>query len=388
MDTQLNAQKIAQKISEDFHHLHENPELSYQEFKTTALIKKELEDANIRILPLDLETGVVCEIGHGNCSDSSDRIVALRCDIDALPVQEETSLPYKSKIAGVMHACGHDFHTATMLGAAFFLKEHEQEIEGRVRVIFQPAEEAPGGAKKIIDAGALDGVEAIYGIHTINDFLPGTLAIKEGATHAAVDRFKIVFKGKGTHAAHPEQGIDTLAVAAQFVTAAQTIVSRNSNPFDANLLSITHFEAGNTWNVIPETALLEGTIRTMTVDSRKLVKERLVEIGEGIARTFGVKFDITWVMGLPPMQNDRALSDFAREYARAQGFDTATPPSSLGGEDFALYEEVLPGAFVQIGSGPSLPNHNPGFTADEKALLPAARFMADLAMHYLKNFRK
>lgn len=378
----MDALSIKTKISEDFHYLHAHPELSYQEYETTALIKKELTAAGIKILPLKLETGAVAEIG------SKGRCVALRCDIDALPVQEETSLPYKSVNSGVMHACGHDFHTSVMLGAALFLKEREAELNGRVRVIFQPAEEAPGGAAEIIKSGALDGVEAIYGVHTINNFTPGTLALKEGATHAAVDRFKIVFKGKGTHAAHPELGIDTLVCASTFVTAAQTIVSRNSNPFDANLLSITRLEAGNTWNMIPEKAVLEGTIRTMTVQSRELVKRRLEEVAKNTAALFGATVELIWVFGLPPMQNDKDLTDFAREFAQKCGFKTALPPSSLGGEDFALYEEHIKGAFVQIGSGPSLPNHNPGFTADEKALYPAARFMADLAVHYLENYGK
>ncbi len=378
----MNAQEVKNRISEDFHHFHSHPELSYQEFKTTEKIKEELQSQGIEILPLDLETGCVAQLGQG------ERCLALRCDIDALPVQEETSLAYKSQIKGVMHACGHDFHTATMLGTAFLLKACEDQLKGRVRIVFQPAEEAPGGAKKILESGALNGVEAIYGIHTINDFKPGTLAIKEGATHAAVDRFSITFKGKGTHAAHPEQGIDTLVIASQFVNAAQTIVSRNSNPFDSNLLSITHFEAGNTWNVVPETAFLEGTIRTMNQACREMVKNRLVELAKGIAATFGASAEVQWIFGLPAMQNSKDLSDFARDLAKQDGFETAVPPSSLGGEDFALYEEQLPGAFVQIGTGPSLPNHNPRFTADEQALFPAAQFMAHLAKQYLAEFKK
>ncbi len=378
----MNAQEVKNRISEDFHHFHSHPELSYQEFKTTAKIKEELQSQGIEILPLDLETGCVAQLGQG------ERCVALRCDIDALPVQEETSLAYKSQIKGVMHACGHDFHTATMLGTAFLLKECENQLKGRVRIVFQPAEEAPGGAKKILESGALNGVEAIYGIHTINDFKPGTLAIKEGATHAAVDRFSITFKGKGTHAAHPEQGIDTLVIASQFVNAAQTIVSRNSNPFDSNLLSITHFEAGNTWNVVPETAFLEGLFCSMFLACSEMVNIRLVVLALGIADSFGACAEVQWSFGLPAMQNSKVLSDFARDLAKRDGFETAIPPSSLGGEDFALYEEQLPGAFVQIGTGPSLPNHNPRFTADEQALFPAAQFMAHLAKQYLAEFKK
>lgn len=373
-------EEIESRINADFEYLHENPELSYQEKNTTLKIRSELSAAGIKILPLELETGAVAEIGHG------DKAVAIRCDIDALPVQEETGLPYQSKVKGVMHACGHDFHTALILGAAMLLKERESELQGRVRCVFQPAEEAPGGARKIIDSGALEGVSAIFGVHTIPLYKPGTLGIREGATHAAVDRFKLVFTGKGTHAAHPNLGIDTLQVAAHYAVAAQSIVSRNSDPFATNLVSITRLEAGNTWNVIPETAILEGTVRTMTPDNREMVKRRLVELADGIAKSFDARADFTWVFGLPPMQNDKGLSDFASDLARSDGFKVERTPSSLGGEDFALYEEHIPGAFVQVGTGPSLPNHNPRFVADRKALFPAARFMAHLASEYLRRF--
>lgn len=375
-------QALTQRISAAFHHFHENPELSYQEYETTKRIKQELTEGGIIILPFELETGCVAEIGSG------ERCVAIRADIDALPIQEETALPYKSKTPGVMHACGHDFHTAVMLGAAYTLKAHESELKGRVRVVFQPAEEAPGGAKKIIECGALEGVEAIYGVHTIYDYAPGTLCLREGATHAAVDRFAITFKGRGTHAAHPEQGVDTLLVTSQFVVAAQSIVSRNSNPFDSNLLSITHLDAGTTWNVVPESVFVEGTIRTMTPATRELVKKRMVEVAQGIAATFGATCEVKWIMGLPPMQNDLSLTEFAAELARKDGFKVERPERSLGGEDFALYEELIPGAFIQVGTGDSAPQHNPKFIADERALMPAAEFAAHVAQEYLASYKR
>lgn len=378
----MASQAITKRVLDAFHHFHQNPELSYQEFKTTERIKQELKNNNITILPYQLETGCVAEIGSG------DRCVAIRADIDALPVTEETSLPYKSQVKGVMHACGHDFHTALMLGAAATLKQHEKELLGRVRVVFQPAEEAPGGAKKIIECGALEGVEAIYGVHTIMNYPVGTLCLREGATHAAVDRFAITFKGHGTHAAHPEMGIDTLYIASQFVVAAQSIVSRNSDPFDSNLLSITHLDAGTTWNVIPETVFLEGTIRTMTPKTRELVKTRMLEVAQGIAKTFGATVEIQWIMGLPPMQNDLSLTEFASALAQKDGFKVERPARSLGGEDFALYEELIPGAFIQVGSGDSAPHHNPKFIADERAIMPAAEFVAHVAQEYLASYKR
>lgn len=370
---------LEKRVSDAFHYFHENPELSYQEFGTTRRIREELAAGGIAVLPLPLETGCVAEVGSG------ERLIALRCDIDALPVQEETDLPYKSRRPGVMHACGHDFHAALMIGAAHLLKAREKELRGRVRIVFQPAEEAPGGARKIIESGALSGAEAIFGVHTIINLEPGTLALREGATHAAVDRFSITLTGRGTHAAHPELGIDVTLAASQLVVAAQSVVSRNSSPFDANLLSVTRFSSGSTWNVIPESAFLEGTVRTMTPETRELVKRRLEEIARGIAETFGAKAEVRWVTGLPPMQNDPELTGWVRELALKEGFRVVRSPASLGGEDFSLYEEHLPGAFIQIGTGPSLPNHNPRFVADERALFPAAKFLARVAEERLKT---
>ena len=306
--------QIKDFIEQEFFYFHSHPELSYQEFETTKRIRADLEKYGIRVLPLDLATGLVAEIGQG------DSTVAIRADIDALPVQENTDLPYKSAIPGVMHACGHDSHAATILGAALLLKERESELKGKVRVIFQPAEEAPGGAGTVIKAGGLNGVQAIFGVHSSSLFDVGTLGISAGPNHAAVERFKIIFTGKGTHAAQPQQGNDAVIIGANFVNAAQTIVSRNISARNAVVVSITHFQAGNTWNVVPETALLEGTIRTYTPEDRKLAKSRLEEIANGIASTFNATVNLEWLVEIPATINDKALSDFAKEVALKEGF--------------------------------------------------------------------
>lgn len=366
-------------IEQEFYHFHSHPELSYQEFETTKRLKEDLEKNGIKILPLDLKTGVVAEIGQGNTT------VAIRADIDALPVQENTDLPYKSTVSGVMHACGHDSHAATILGAALLLKEHEKELKGKVRVIFQPAEEAPGGAGTVIKAGGLDGVKAIFGIHSSSLFDVGTLGISAGPNHAAVEKFKIIFTGKGTHAAQPQQGNDAIIIGTNFVNAAQSIVSRNIDANHAVVVSITHFEAGTTWNVIPETVLLEGTIRTYTKEDRQIAKSRLEEIAKGIASTFNAKVDFEWLVELPATVNDAPLSDFAKEVALKEGFKVEPNPKSLGGEDFSLYQEVIPGSFIMIGTGASYPNHNPNFKVDPKAIYPAAQYVAKLATTYLEK---
>lgn len=371
--------QIKEFIEKEFYLFHKHPELSYQEFETTKRLKADLEAHGIEVLPLNLETGLVAKIGQG------DKVVAIRADIDALPVQETTSLEYKSQVPGVMHACGHDSHAATILGAALFLKQREKDLKGTVKVIFQPAEEAPGGAHKIIDSGVLKDVRAIFGVHSSALFEVGTLGIKEGPICAAVERFKIVFTGKGSHGAHPESGNDAVIIGTNFVNAAQTIVSRNLPPYEQAVVSITHFEAGTTWNVIPETVLLEGTIRTYKKEVRALAKSRLEEIAKGIATTFNAKVELTWEVELPATINDKKLSDFAKDFALKEGFKVEPSPSSLGGEDFSLYQEILPGAYIQFGTGKTYPNHNPNFKVDPSAIYPTAKYIASLTEQYLKD---
>lgn len=369
---------IKEYIEKEFYYLHSHPELSYREFETSRRLKQDLLDNSIEILPYDLDTGVVGSIGHG------DKTVAIRADIDALPINEETSLSYKSLNSGVMHACGHDSHAAIILGAALLLKKLEDKLNGRVKIIFQPAEEAPGGARKIIEAGGLEDVNAIFGIHSAPIYEVGTLGITGGPTHAAVEKFEIVFDGNGTHAAHPNLGKDTILIASNFITAVQSIVSREIDPVDSAVVSITHIQAGNTWNVIPQSAFLEGTIRTYTKEARALVKKRFEEIAKGIASTFGISVDIKWTVEIPATFNDLNLEQLARKAATATGFKIEKAPRSLGGEDFSLYQERIPGFFTLVGTGKSYPNHNPKFTVDPAALFPASEYVAKLVTAYLE----
>lgn len=367
-------------IEEAFLWLHTYPELSYEEHETTAKLKDLLKKNDIQLLDMPLPTGAAAEIGR-----QERPLIALRADIDALPITEETNLPYASKNKGRMHACGHDFHTAAVLGAAVLLKEREQSLPGKVRIIFQPAEEAPGGAKKVLETGILDGVQAIFGLHTSPLMPVGTLGLSPGPVMAAVDRFTIRFRGMGTHAAHPDRGVDVIPLSAHFISALQTIVSRNSDPFAANLVSITRVTAGNTWNVLPETAELEGTARSLTPENRQLIKDRLYALAQGEAAAFGAKAEIDWHQGPPPTINDKAWTDFFLEIAQEQGFALQEAPKSLGGEDFAYYQEKLPGVFASIGTGLSAPNHNPKFKADPAALLPAAKLLATIAERALRR---
>lgn len=363
------------QITETFYWFHQNPELSFEEYETTRRIREFLEYHKVHILDLGLKTGLAAEIQGAN----SGPVIALRCDIDALPVQEETGLPYASAIAGKMHACGHDFHTAVMLYVAKALQEGREHLHGRVKILFQPAEESSVGALEVIKTGVLDDVDVIYGLHTDITLPVGTVGIVSGSITAAVDRFTVKLTGKGTHAAHPQDGIDPVLTASQIVTLAQSIVSRNIDPFSQGLISITRVTAGNTWNVIPQTAELEGTIRTMGRHNRRLIEERFRTLVQHVALSQGAAAEIDWLAGPPATNNVQSLEPVAAAVAKEQGLKVKTPSPSLGGEDFAFYQEKVPGFFIRIGTGESCPNHHPKFQVDTNALEPAVDYFAALA---------
>lgn len=367
-----------------FRNLHKHPELPNEEFATTKLIREKLHATEIHILDLPLNTGLVAEI-TGN---PKGPIIALRCDIDALPIKEETNLAYKSEIAGKMHACGHDFHTTVVLGAACLLKKAESELPGTVRLIFQPAEETAHGAEQILATDVLSTVQAIFGLHNKPNLPVGTIATAVGPLTAAVDRFEIEISGVGTHAAHPEKGIDPIVVAGHIITALQTIVSRNISAFDQALVSITHVTSGNTWNVIPETAYLEGTVRTLNPETRKFIPQRLSSIVKGLAQSFGATAELKWHPGPPATSNTREWVTLVTKTAQELGYETKEFPPDLGGEDFAYYQEKIPGAFINVGTGPSHPHHHPKFTIDTAALLPAAQYFAEIAKRSLGYLQK
>ena len=376
----MNEPLLQTTLLQEFQWFHRHPELSFAEEATTARLRQSLQQAGIRILSLPLKTGLVAELGTGKTP-----MIALRADIDALPVEETTDLPYRSEASGKMHACGHDFHMTSVLGAALLLKEQEPALPGTVRIVFQPGEEAPGGALDILKSGALGNAAAIFGLHSSPELPVGTAAFRDGAVTAAVDQFRITFTGKGSHAAHPENGIDPIVTAASFITAVQSIVSRSSSPFAANLVSITHIKSGNTWNVLPETAFLEGTARTLQARERELVRTRLHGLAEYTAKAYGAKASVDWIAGPPATHNTPEWTDLARQTAEESGLLTRTAPVSLIGEDFAYYQEKLPGTFLMIGTGKSAPLHNPHFQADPQALLPTARYLARLAEKALEK---
>lgn len=345
------------------HQLHQHPELSGKEFLTTKLIKEYLLQQSIKILPQKMATGVIAEIDSGKPGPT----IALRADIDALPIREETQLAYASKIDGIMHACGHDFHTASLLGAAKILQAEKSELAGKVRLIFQPAEEINQGAKQMIASGALTGVDAIIGFHNKPDLTVGTIGIKSGPLMAAVDQFKVVIKGEGSHAAAPQNGNDPIVTASQIITSLQTIISRHISPTTPAVLSVTRIEGGNTWNVIPDSVELEGTIRTFDERSQLKIKELFEQTIDHFTQAFGQESIVEWVPSPPVLSNDADLGKLIAK-ASSEFAQVVRPEWTMGGEDFANYQQVIPGFFAFIGTGSPYEWHHPAFTIDDKAL--------------------
>ncbi len=377
---------LAEKIRRWRRTLHESPELSGQEARTAAFVAAEL-----RQLGYEPRTGVGG--GHGLYADldadASGPRIALRADMDALPIQEETGVEYASRSPGVMHACGHDAHVAMLLGAARLLRDARTRLPGPVRVLFQPHEERfPGGAPQMIAGGALDGVERIFGIHICSELPIGQVGTRVGPFMAAVNPFRMRVIGKGGHAAAAERCVDPVVVGAQIVTALQTIVSRNVALSEPVVVSVTQFHAGTADNVIASEATLGGTIRTYSAEARSLVCRRVREIAENVADGLLARAEVAIDDGYPVLQNDARFTADAIAEIEASGTiagKVTTLPLQGGGEDFAYYAQRVPGAFVFLGAANSAkdcvyPHHHPRFNVDEDALPLGAAIHAAVAL--------
>jgi amidohydrolase len=333
-------------------HLHAHPELAYQEKKTAAFVAAKLRAFGLEVHEGIGGTGVVGVLRRGN-----GPMVALRADMDALPITEMTGLPYASETAGVMHACGHDGHTTMLLGAAQILTE-TPPANGSVAFVFQPAEEGEAGGKAMIEDGLFRDFPAasVYGLHNWPGIPEGQFAVRAGAVMAAFDTFEVVVEGSGSHAAMPHQGIDPIAVSAQLYQAWQLIVSRNVNPTDAAVISVTQIHAGDSWNVVPDTVLLRGTVRTLQARTREMVKAQMAERADLICRAFGARAKFAWQKRYPPTINTAAEAEVARLTAIDAGSagDVLTDLApSMASEDFAYMLEEKPGAYTWLGSGPA-----------------------------------
>lgn len=364
--------------TEIFEHLHQNPELSFEEFETTAFIRKILTEEGIEILDLPLKTGLVARIA----GSKPGKKIAFRADIDALPLEEKTNLPYKSKNPGKMHACGHDVHIAVGIETAKILNHKKSELCGEVLFIFQPSEENGKGALEVLKTHVLDGIDAIFSLHSSPLLEVGQVGIKEGAITAAVDLFKITIKGKGSHGAEPQNGRDPIAASAAVISSLQTIVSRNISPNDQALVSVTHIQGGSNWNIIPEEVLLEGTIRTTNPETRAFVSRRLTEIARNTAAAFEEEASVEIENAPPCTKNDRELAGYVWELAQKCGLEPVRPEITMVGEDFAFYQEKFRGIMVWLGVGKTKPLHNPEFTANPKSIELGAKYFSEMLISY------
>ena len=360
---------------------HQYPELSNEEFQTTEKLREVLQQHQIKILDLPLKTGLVAEIEGAQAG----KTVILRSDIDALPITEESGVEYSSKKQGVMHACGHDFHMTAALGAAILLKQHQAQLKGTVRILFQAAEETGLGALDMIKAGVLDNADIIFGIHNDPTLAVGELGTKANALTAGVDRFEIKISAKGAHAARPHDGNDPIIILSKLINMIQSINSRNVASNENAVVSVTQVHCGNTWNVIPDSAYLEGTVRTFNPNTRELIEKRFREIIQGIKYTFNAEVELVWHAGPPSVVNAPEWIDFTLKVAEQYGFNAKLVEASPIGEDFAFYQQRLRGVFIMIGSGGPYALHHPKFRVDDRALYPTANYLYQLAKTYLEE---
>ncbi|WP_297476473.1 amidohydrolase [Thermococcus sp.] len=380
-DPVSEAERIKDEIITWRRDFHMWPELGYEEERTSKIVGEHLREWGYSIRRVG--TGIIADIGKGT------KTIALRADMDALPIQEENDVPYKSKIPGKMHACGHDAHTAMLLGTAKIIAAHKDELNGRVRLIFQPAEEGGNGAVRMIEGGALEGVDAIFGFHVWMDLPSGIIGIKDGPFLAGAGVFEGRVLGKGGHGASPHEAIDPIPIAAEAILAFQTIVSRNVNPLETGVVSVTSIHGGTAFNVIPEEVGFRGTFRFFKPEIGELIQKRMEEILEGVTKAHRGKYELNIEELTPPTINNPEMASFARKVAQKYGLEYGEVRPTMGAEDFAYYLQKVPGAFLALGirneeKGIIYPHHHPKFDVDEDVLYLGTAMEVALAFEFLR----
>lgn len=369
--------------------LHQNPELSFEEHQTTKFIIDRLQAFGGFKISRPTATGVIATID----TQKPGRTIALRADIDALPIQETNSLEYKSTNDGVMHACGHDGHTAILLGTAYALSQMVDELTGKIILIFQHAEETPpGGAIELYDAGVMEGVQEVYGLHLSSAYPTGVFGIRSGVLTAATDEFKIEIMGKGGHSSMPEQCVDPIVIGGALISAIQSIVSRSISASERAVVSICTASAGTAYNIIPNTMSLGGSVRTFSVNVRNTIRERLSELSKNIAKAHGGEVAFEYLLGYDCVVNDDELAVIAEETVRDLFGDKAVMHIDMvyPGEDFSALHKDCKGMFVEVGTadpaiGTDKPHHNPLYMMDESMLIPAVEYFTSIALKRVKE---
>lgn len=382
--------EITPEIAQLRHELHQHPEIRFEEKWTSNRIARFLDNEGVPYKRGYAKgTGIVGEI-----QGAPGKTVLLRADMDALEIQEETGLPYASTIPNRMHACGHDGHSACLCGVIKTLAKHRSEIRGTVRFVFQPGEEEAAGGRLIVEEGALDGVAAVFALHGWPTLPVGHIGIRPGAMLAGAGVFRIVVRGKGCHAADPAAGVDPILVGAHIATALQSIVSREINPWEAGVVSVAKFHAGTATNILPESAILEGTYRSLSDAVHDRIERGIQRVAKNVAQAFRADVDVSFSENrYPPLFNDPAMTDFVKETAREvlgpdRVFEFEAP--YMGAEDFAFYLQKAPGAFICLGVNPGPersypPLHSPYYNFGDDAIPVAMRLMSSIALRFLNS---
>ncbi|QEI40807.1 putative hydrolase YxeP [Dolichospermum sp. UHCC 0315A] len=381
---------ISHRLVEIRRHLHAHPELSGQEYQTAAFVAGVLSANGLHVEEGIGKTGVIGELQG---TQPSDRILAIRTDMDALPIQERTSLEYASRIEGVMHACGHDIHTTVGLGTAMVLSQIAPELGGKVRFLFQPAEEIAQGANWMVQDGVMNNVAAILGLHVFPSIPAGSVGIRYGALTAAADNLEIIIIGESGHGARPHEAIDAIWIAAQVITSLQQAISRTQNPLRPVVLSIGQINGGRAPNVIADKVQLLGTVRSLHPETRDKLPQWIENIVANVCNSFNAKYQVNYHQGVPSVQNDNALTQLLQSSAEEAWSNDRVqilPEPSLGAEDFSVYLEHAPGSMFRLGVGYeeriiNHPLHHPQFEVDESAIITGVVTLAYAAYKYWLN---
>jgi amidohydrolase len=373
--------------------LHEHPELAFEEVRTSGIVAGRLRALGLEVQTGIAKTGVVGTLKGGKAQPGA-KTLAIRADMDALPIHELNEIDYRSTVDGKMHACGHDGHTSVLLAVADLLSKRREELTGNVKFIFQPAEEVIGGAEPMVKEGALTGVDNIIGLHIFSTYPLGRVGVRSGPTFASADKFVLKVRGKGGHGAMPQDAVDPIIVAAHITTALQTLVSRETSPFSPTVITVARIESGSAFNIIPEVAELQGSLRAYSPEHRAKMVRRITELAQGIASAMNATCEVDIFDGCPPCINDASMTEAVRRAAEstvgAQAVDSGEEVMTTGSDDMAYFLQAVPGCYFIVGAhnadkGARYPHHHPRFSIDEDSMPIATEVLTRTALDYLKS---
>lgn len=371
--------------------LHEHPELAFEEVRTAGIVARRLQSLGMEVQTSIAKTGVIGLL-HGEQREPGSKTIAIRADMDALPIQEQNEIDYRSQTDGKMHACGHDGHTSILLTVADILSRRRDELKGSVKFVFQPAEETVGGAKPMLGEGAMQDVDGVIGLHLISHYPLGRVGVRSGHVFAGADRFILTVKGRGSHAAMFDRAIDPIVIAAQIITALQTLVSRETRPLEPAVVTVAMIHAGTAFNIIPETATMHGTMRSYSAQQSLFLRQRVQELATGIATAMGGSCDVEIIEGIPPCVNNSEMTSLvhgaAVETVGEQNVDDGDIVLTTGSDDMGIFLQAVPGCYFIVGAqnaakGADYPHHHPRFNIDEDALPIAVEVLTRAALDFL-----